>query len=214
MRKIFLISAGILISQGSLFSKTEQFVLGDSVVSASGFEQDIKEAPASISVIPAEEIINRPIRDLGDIVQEVPGVSTTISKTGGTTIQMRGMASKYTLILIDGKRVNMDAGFDGNGFDSTSGFIPPASMIERVEVIRGPSSLIYGSDAMGGVINIITKKNPSELSGTIALETRLQEHHDTWGNTYGVNGNLFVPINEQFSANLRGKVYDGEGNYF
>lgn len=215
MRKIFFsIPVAILIAQGSSSARTEQFVLGDSVVSASGFEQDIKEAPASISVIPAEEIINRPIRDLGDIVQEVPGVSTTVSKTGGTTIQMRGMASKYTLILIDGKRVNMDAGFDSAGFDSTSGFIPPASMIERVEVIRGPSSLIYGSDAMGGVINIITKKNPSKLSGTIALETRLQEHHDTWGNTYGVNGNLFVPINEQFSANLRGKVYYGEGNYF
>lgn len=111
---------------------------------------------------------------------------------------MRGMASKYTLILVDGKRVNMDSGFDGNGFDSTSGFIPPTSMIERVEVIRGPASTLYGSDAMGGVINIITKKNADKFTGSVAFETRLQEHHDTWGNLYGVNSSVFAPINEKF----------------
>ncbi|TLD85230.1 TonB-dependent receptor [Helicobacter sp. MIT 11-5569] len=214
MRKITLSIPACLLLAQSLSAQTEQYVLGNSVVSASGFEQDIKEAPASISVITQEDIMERPIRDLGDIVQEVPGVSTTVAKTGGTTIQMRGMASKYTLVLIDGKRMNMDAGFDGNGFDSTSGFIPPASMIERVEVIRGPASIIYGSDAMGGVINIITKKNPGKLTGTISAETRLQEHHDNWGNTYGTNANLFVPVDEQFSLNLRGKVYYGESNYF
>lgn len=214
MRKIVLsIPACLLLTQG-LSAQTEQFVLGNSVVSAAGFEQDIKDAPASISVITGEEIMERPIRDLGDIVQEVPGVSTTVTKTGGTTIEMRGMASKYTLILIDGKRMNMDSGFDGNGFDSTSGFIPPASMIERVEVIRGPASIIYGSDAMGGVINIITKKNPGKVTGTISAETRLQEHHDNWGNTYGTNANLFAPLGEQFSLNLRGKVYYGEANHF
>ncbi|MBX7491313.1 TonB-dependent receptor domain-containing protein [Helicobacter turcicus] len=213
MRKSLIISLTGLLSQG-LYAQTERFLLEDSVVSASGFEQEIKEAPASISVIPQEEILSRPIRDLGDIVQEVPGVSTTVSKTGGTTIQMRGMASKYTLILVDGKRVNMDSGFDSNGFDSTSGFIPPTSMIERVEVIRGPASTLYGSDAMGGVINIITKKNPNKFGGTIAFETRLQEHHETWGNVYGVNSNVFAPINAKTSFNFRGKVNYGEGNAF
>ncbi|WP_096026889.1 TonB-dependent receptor plug domain-containing protein [Campylobacter lanienae] len=144
----------------SLSNANESAVLDKSVVSASGFAQSIKDAPATISIIDGDEIQNRPIRDLGDIVQDIPGVSTEISKTGSSAIKMRGMASKYTLILVDGKRINMDAAFDGNGFDSTSGFLPPVSMIEKVEIIRGPASLIYGSDAMGGVINIITKKAP------------------------------------------------------
>ncbi|OCR87232.1 hypothetical protein CFT12S00416_08685 [Campylobacter fetus subsp. testudinum] len=176
--------------------------------------QEIKDAPATISVITSDEIMNKPIRDLGDIVQEVPGVSTAVAKTGATTIQMRGMASKYTLILVDGKRINVDSGFDSNGFDSTSGFIPPTSMIERVEVIRGPASIIYGSDAMGGVINIITKKHAKEATGSVGLETRLQEHHGRWGNMYGLNGNVFAPINDQLSINVRGKYYDSEQNAF
>ncbi|WDL69340.1 TonB-dependent receptor [Helicobacter winghamensis] len=214
MRKsLFSIPLMGLLYQG-LYAQPEKFLLEESVVSASGFEQDIKEAPASISVISKDEILNRPIRDLGDIVQEVPGVSTMVGKTGATTIQMRGMASKYTLILVDGKRVNMDSGFDGNGFDSTSGFIPPTSMIERVEVIRGPASTLYGSDAMGGVINIITKKNADKFTGSVAFETRLQEHHDTWGNLYGVNSSVFAPINEKISFNFRNKVYYGEQNAF
>ncbi len=199
---------------GSFLGAEETFLLDNSVISATGFYQDIKEAPASITIITKEDILSRPIRDLGDIIQEVPGASTQVGKTGATTIQMRGMASKYTLILIDGKRINMDSGFDSNGFDSTSGFIPPVSMIERVEVLRGPASVIYGSDAMGGVINIITKKNANNPSASIALESRLQQHHSTWGNLYGVNGNLFAPLNEKFSINVRGKLYYGESNKF
>ncbi|MEE3704368.1 TonB-dependent receptor [Campylobacter sp. CX2-8023-23] len=189
-------------------------VLDKSVVSASGFAQSIKDAPATISIIGGDEIQNRPIRDLGDIVQDIPGVSTEISKTGSSSIKMRGMASKYTLILVDGKRINMDAAFDGNGFDSTSGFLPPVSMIEKVEVIRGPASLIYGSDAMGGVINIITKKNVDKASATISLETRLQEHHNTWGNMYGLNGNVLAPLGYGFTLSLRGKYYDSGQNKF
>lgn len=198
----------------SVSNANESVVLDKSVVTASGFAQSIKDAPATISIIDGDEIQNRPIRDLGDIVQDIPGVSTSISKTGSSSIQMRGMASKYTLILVDGKRINMDAAFDGNGFDSTSGFLPPVSMIEKVEIIRGPASLIYGSDAMGGVINIITKKSADKASATISLESRLQEHHDTWGNMYGLNGNVFAPLGNGVTLSLRGKYYDNDKNEF
>lgn len=198
----------------NLLAADESATLDKSVISATGFIQEIKDAPATISVISSTEIMSKPIRDLGDIVQEIPGVSTSVEKTGATSILMRGMSSDYTLILVDGKRINQSKGFDGNGFDSTSGFIPPTSMIERVEVIRGPASLVYGSDAMGGVINIITKKNTKEAKASIGLETRLQEDHDTWGNTYGLGGNVFAPINDQLSINVRGKYVYGEKNEF
>ncbi|WP_304646122.1 TonB-dependent receptor domain-containing protein [uncultured Helicobacter sp.] len=190
--------------------------LGRSVVSASGYEQDIKDAPASIAIIPREEILTRPIRDLGDAVQDIPGVYVEAGKTGGNTISMRGLGSAYTLILIDGKRQNVAQGFDANGFNGTfTSFMPPASMIERIEVIRGPASIIYGSDAMGGVINIITKKHSDRFSGGIQLETTLSQHPQTFGPQYGINGYMNIPlIKEMLSLNLRGAYKWGGQNAF
>lgn len=189
--------------------------LGESVVSATGYEQLLKDAPASITIIPKDDLLSRPIRDLGDALQEVPGVSTSISKTGSSSIMMRGLSSEYTLILIDGKRQNLAKGFGGQGFDPTSGFIPPTSMIERIEVIRGPASVIYGSDALGGVINIITKKNPTKPTGSFNVETRLQENHRNWGHMYGFNGYVASPIvDDVLSFNLRGRFNTTEANKF
>ena len=149
-RNIFL-SLALIGAFSSTFGEEIQDVdIGESVVSATGYEQSIKAAPASISVIPQEEILTRPIRDIGDAVQDVPGVYVEQDKTGQNTIAMRGLDSSYTLILIDGKRQNTTRGFVQNGLGNQTSFMPPASMIERIEVIRGPASIIYGSDAMGG----------------------------------------------------------------
>ncbi|WP_232089496.1 TonB-dependent receptor plug domain-containing protein [Helicobacter cinaedi] len=139
-------------------NETRKVNLGRSVVTASGYEQDMKTAPASISIIPKEEILTRPIRDIGDAVQDVPGVYVEQDKTGQNSISMRGLSSTYTLILIDGKRQNTTRGFVQNGLGNQTSFMPPPSMIERIEVIRGPASTIYGSDAMGG-LSILSLKN-------------------------------------------------------
>lgn len=201
------------VSSTTNSSTIQTYTLDEVVITATGYEQEAKYAPASISIVPKEEIINRPIKDLGDIVQDVPGVSIDTSKTGISTIGLRGMHEEYTLILIDGKRATPSKGIDSNGYNSAAGYIPPTSMIERVEVIRGPSSLMYGSEAMGGVINIITKKVPDKTIASISLETRLQEHHKNWGNTYGFNGSIFHPINDKLSVNLRGKISYNEDNH-
>lgn len=199
-----------------------------SVSTATGFNQDIKEAPASISIIPKEEILTRPVRDLGDMVQNVPGVDVTATKTGDTAISMRGLGSDYVLILIDGKRQNVNSGFHSNGFNGfMSAMMPPASMIERIEVLRGPASVVWGSDAMGGVINIITKKNPDKLTANLMLETRIQEHNTNWqsdagdrkygsfGNMWGINGYLATPIiKDKLSLSVRGKYQDSGMNAF
>src|SRR3546814_17854218 len=77
------------------------------------------------------------------------------------------MPSQYTLILIDGRRQNAAGNVTPNGFNETStSFMPPLSAIERIEVIRGPMSTLYGSDAMGRVINIITRKGDKEWTGS------------------------------------------------
>ena len=142
--------------------------LSEVVVSASGFEQKVKDAPASISVISREELQTRQFRDLAEALRGVEGIDVGggTGKTGGLDISIRGMPSDYTLILIDGRRQNVAGDVTPNGFGAAhTSFMPPVSAIERIEVIRGPMSTLYGSDAMGGVINIITRKVAKEWTG-------------------------------------------------
>lgn len=141
------------------------------VVSAAGFEQNIAEAPASISVISREELEKQSYHSVIDAVKNIPGVFVT---GGGNSrdISIRGMTSDYTLILVDGRPVSAGRQTQTNG---TSGGkqeigLPPLAMIERIEVIRGPMSSLYGSDAMGGVINIITRRGGDEWHGTLRTE--------------------------------------------
>ena len=151
--------------------------LGEIVVTASGFEQRINQAPASISVIPRAEIEEIRAVSIAEILNNVEGVDTgaAVGKTGGQTINIRGMGSDYTLVLIDGRRQNTAGSVTPNGFGETSSsFLPPVSAIERVEVVRGPVSTLYGSDAMGGVVNIITRKIGDEWRGSATAHYTLQ----------------------------------------
>lgn len=146
--------------------------LGTMVVTASGFAQEVKDAPASISVIGQETISEKPFNDIGDVLKEVEGVNVSRGgKSGSANIGIRGMSSDYTLLMVDGQRVSQNSsGARPNGFgDVDSSFIPPSSAIERIEVVRGPMSTLYGSDALGGVINVITKKVPDEWGGQISF---------------------------------------------
>lgn len=140
------------------------------VVTASGFEQSIADAPASISVISGEELNRQSYSDITDAVKNIPGVYVT---GGGQAqdISIRGMSSDYTLYLIDGRPISAGRAVNTNGQDGGKQIgLPPIAMIERVEVIRGPMSSLYGSQAMGGVINIITKRVPDEWSGQVVTE--------------------------------------------
>lgn len=182
--------------------------LDASVVSASGYEQDVRDAPASISIVTKEDLETRPVADIAQAIQDVPGVDIEQTKMGGHTIRLRGFESKYTLILIDGKRQNIDDGFVKNGFDPSGNFLPPAAAIERIEVLRGPASTVWGSDAVGGVVNIITKKHPDKFTGSVTMEGTLQEHSDLYGNSWGTSTYLAVPmIDDTLSLQLRGRYY-------
>lgn len=146
--------------------------LGSMVVTASGFAQEVKDAPASISVVGQETISEKPFTDIGDVLKDIEGVNIKRGgKTGGVDIGIRGMDSKYTLLMVDGKRLSQNSsGARPNGFgDVDSAFIPPSSAIERIEVVRGPMSTLYGSDALGGVVNVITKKVPDEWGGQVSF---------------------------------------------
>jgi len=137
-----------------------------SVVSAAGHEQEIRHAPASISVITSSELEQRQFTSLQDMVRDVPGVAV-IGAGQQSGISIRGMEKDYTLVLVDGMRVRSETGNPRqlNDEDLDSHYIPPLASIERIEVIRGPMSALYGSDAVGGIINVITKKTPERWSG-------------------------------------------------
>lgn len=141
------------------------------VVTAAATEQNLKDAPASISVVTQQDLQRRPVNNLKDVLQDVPGVQLTNEGDNRKGVSIRGLDSSYTLILIDGKRVNSrNAVFRHNDFDLN--WIP-VDAIERIEVVRGPMSSLYGSDALGGVVNIITKKVGQQWTGTLSADTTI-----------------------------------------
>jgi outer membrane receptor for ferrienterochelin and colicins len=170
--KISKALAAILVSQVSLVANT---VLEDvnvtTVTTAGGYEQNIADAAATISVITAEELEKKSYTDVTDALKNVPGVYVN---GGGSnqTISIRGMGDSYTLYLIDGKPMNDGRLLTTNGgvAGASVNFLPPIEAIDRIEIIRGPASSLYGSDAMGGVINIITKKHSDKVTASIKTE--------------------------------------------
>jgi outer membrane receptor for ferrienterochelin and colicins len=147
------------------------------VVTAGGFEQEIVNAPASITVVTREELERQRVRNLADALRnlegvDVDGLDARSNKTGNRSISLRGLPSEYTLLLIDGRRQNVAGTVAPNAFgDAASVFLPPVAAIDRIEVIRGPMSTLYGADALGGVVNIITRKPGDEWVGSAILDS-------------------------------------------
>ncbi|MDC7684463.1 TonB-dependent receptor [Asticcacaulis sp. BYS171W] len=172
------------------------------VITASSTKLKLVDAPASVSVVTQEQLHERPVRDLTEILNRTEGV--TMNRAGNQrTIQLRGLGSAYTLFMIDGKRVSStNAMFRGNDFDA--GWVP-VEAIQRVEVVRGPMSSLYGSDAIGGVVNIITKPVGDEWSGSVSADYILQENQDA-GDAYKVG---FFAAGPLVQNQLGLKVYGG-----
>src|ERR1700704_1039228 len=149
----------------SVLSKPEAET-AEIVVSATRIETPVNEIGSSVTVITAKEIERDQKRTLPDVLRTVPGLN--IVQTGGpggkTSVFMRGSNSNHTKVLIDGIDAN-DPSQDGV-FDFGQVL---TSDIAQVEVLRGPQSSLYGSDAIGGVINIITKtgEGPPQFTGRV-----------------------------------------------
>lgn len=178
-RRLTLVIVGLASTSAQAALAQDATNLDDVVVTATGYQQQAKDAPASISVINRKTLEGKAYRDVTDALKDVPGVIVT---GGGSSqdISLRGMGAKYTLILVDGKRQGSRAtrpGSDGPGIEQ--GWLPPLSAIERVEVIRGPMSALYGSDALGGVINVITRSVEQEWGGSLTVDTTIQEDSDS-----------------------------------
>lgn len=161
------------------------------VISATRYEENVESLGSSISVVGGEELKERNDMLLSDSIRSVPGIQVTGSGGPGktTSVFMRGASAAQTLILVDGIPVNenLSGQFDFGDFSALG--------VEQIEVVRGSQSLMYGSDAMGGVINIVTARPTEEagLQGTLG------------GGNYGYQ--KYTLKGDTGGENLRGNVY-------
>lgn len=209
--RLLALAAAALCASTSALAQAKESTMEEVVVSASGFEQELKDAPASISVVTRKELETKNFRDLAEALQGVEGIDVMggTGKTGGLDISIRGMPSDYTLILIDGRRQNVAGDVTPNGFGAAlTSFMPPMSAIERIEVIRGPMSTLYGSDAMGGVINIITRKVSKEWGGEVSVGAGIPQDSE-WGNQYKSSFYINGPIKQDvLGLAVRGNTFN------
>lgn len=164
--------------------------LQDSIVTASQTAHSQLTAPASASVITRAELEKMPVYDLADAVKRLPGVHiNTSSAYGRKEIKIRGMDSDYTLLLVNGRRINSRDALTSNyanDFDLAS--IPMAA-VERIEVIRGPMSSLYGADALGGVVNVILRQPSNKTEAGVAYSYEHPSEGDN-GDSHTTSGYL------------------------
>lgn len=144
-------------------------------------EQEVRTAPASITVITREQIEARNETSVTELLRSVEGVSIVGSNPNDTDILLRGMPGDYTLLLVDGKRQNTRETMNRGTGGVQANLLPPLAAIERIEVVRGPMSSIYGADAMGGVVNIVTRKLPQKWGGAVTLGAVVNPHEEIGG---------------------------------
>ena len=165
------------------------------VVTANRSESSLWESPATIQVIDHQTLQNSTSTSIADDLQDIPGVEITDNALAGRKqIRIRGEASSRVLILIDGQEVT----YQRAGQNYGAGLLIDESALERIEVVKGPYSVLYGSQAIGGVVNFITKKGGDKpLSGTVkavynSATAGWEESAAAWGSIgqfdYRING--------------------------
>lgn len=181
----FSICAAIFINL-PLFANEDKVLPEVKVVSATGFEQNIKDAPATLSVITKEALEKKNHKDIESMTKDIPSLfGTSPAAANRRGISIRGFSPRFTKILVNGMPVPGDNAYKGlRGVGGSYSFIPPASAISRIEVIRGPMSSLYGSDALGGVINIITDEFSNEFGANLGSSYKFARNKNISGEFY------------------------------
>lgn len=153
-----LLALALCVCQGAAAQDTlKKYDLQELVVTGTGTLHILKDAPVQTEVITSRQLKNYGGRSLQDILSSLATSFDFNEDDMGSHIQMNGLGNSYILILVDGKRLNGDVGGDND-----LQLIDPQN-IEKIEIVKGASSALYGSDAIAGVINIITKKHDEGL---------------------------------------------------
>jgi vitamin B12 transporter len=164
MKHVFAVLVPILfLSALPVLAQQQPTVAQEIVVTASALPEHVEDTPAAVTVITHDDIEARAARDVSDVLREVPGLTVARIGSAGhqTSLFTRGANAAHTLVMWNGIVINTPffGGYDWGQF-STSG-------IEQIEVVRGPYSALYGSDAMAGVVNILTVPTRSGLQAFV-----------------------------------------------
>ncbi len=156
--------------------------LADTVVTATRMQQPLTDVVADVSIVDSEAIERSGATGLVDVLSRLPGVAFV--RNGGpatsSSLYLRGAETRYTAVFIDGVRVDSQAGSGGAAWEAI-----PLSLIDRIEVLRGPAGAVYGSDALGGVVQIFTKKGEAGFAPTVGVGAG---SHGTWRAEAGLSG--------------------------
>ncbi|WP_304094627.1 TonB-dependent receptor plug domain-containing protein [Phascolarctobacterium succinatutens] len=145
----------------------QEFALDDMVVTASRVPTQKVDTPADISVITKEEIADQNYASASDALRAIPGVNVLGSGAKGSSMGQDKIllnGDERVLVLVDGRRMNL-----GSSGNSSADWLPPVNAIERIEVLKGGGSALYGTDAVGGVINVIMKKG-SDIGNHVTVK--------------------------------------------
>ncbi len=222
------VSFGALYPGTALSQAEEPLKMEEVIVSSSRSALPVSQLGDAISILDAATIELQQLSTLDEALERLPGVS--ITRSGGvgqnTQVRMRGFTTKHVLVMIDGIKVN-NASASSNQFGINHLFL---DNVERVEVLRGPQSGVYGADAVAGVINVITRrpKGPLETRGSVMIGENstyevaagAQQGNDLYGlagnvsylETAGISLSSRPPGNterdgyQNFTAQLRGEV--------
>lgn len=194
-----LVTASIMLGSNSAFAEElAEIDLDTMVVTATRTLKDLQEVPASVSVITAKEIEQRNVTSMQEALQHLPGVYMDQAAQSG--IQLRGFGSTDILLLVDGQQMNTT--YNGTANLNTI----PVENIERIEVLRGAASSIYGGHAVGGVINVITKeaKEGTKIDAVVSYGS-----NNTWKKSIQVNSK----VNDKWSFGLGYENRKADGYY-
>lgn len=207
----FVLSALSLFVAGTVSATTQQKTIADDetlVVTANRSESTLWNSPATIQVIDSQTLQTSTRNSLADELQDIPGVEVTDNALAGRKqVRIRGEASSRVLVLIDGQEVTYQRAGDNYG----AGLLIDTSALERIEVVKGPYSVLYGSKAIGGVVNFITKKGGDKpLAGIVkavydSSTAGWEESAAAWGSI----GNFDYRINGSYSDQGDRKTPDG-----
>ncbi|SMG46076.1 TonB-dependent receptor plug domain-containing protein [Cedecea sp. NFIX57] len=203
-----LFIAGAFATPDSAFAQPNAAPDDTIIVSASRTETNLWNSPVTVQVVDSKALENSTSVSIADDLKDIPGVEVTDNALAGRKqIRIRGEASSRVLILIDGQQVT----YQRAGQDYGAGLLVDESALERIEVIKGPYSVLYGSQAIGGVVNFITKKSGDTPLGGLVKATwnsataGWEESAAAWGSI----GQFDYRINGSYSDQGNRKTPDG-----
>lgn len=209
-----LLTAAVLVSMlpGGLAFAEEAlplYTLDAVVVTATRTENDVKNVPASTQIITSSDIKKSGATNVRDAITDFANITMTKKvRGGGHEIIVRGMSTDKSLIMVNGHRVANEA--DGSGLGNANALDRiNVDNIEKIEIVKGPSSALYGSEAMGGVINIITKSS-KEAEVRTGLVNSSEDFTNWWHLDSGEIGKFSATLDMRFNKIRR----DGDDTDF